>query len=75
MRWQAKFKGHDMRREGMENLVTTGKIDGKRAPGRQRTKMRDDVSEWLGTGRNSLKGMHGRDEWRARIANASLQGT
>ena len=41
-RRQAKFMGHIMRREGMENLVTTGKIDGKRAPGRQRTKMMDE---------------------------------
>ena len=76
-RRQAKFMGHIMRREGMGNLVTTGKIDGKRAPGRQRTKMMDDLLEWLVIGRNSntIKGMHERDEWRAMIVSASLQGT
>ena len=77
MRRHAKFMGHVMKREGIETLITTGKIDGKRAPGRQRTKMIDNVSEYLSTGRNSntTKRMHERDKWRARIANASLHGT
>ena len=31
-----KFFGHVMRKEEMENLVTTGYVEGKRARGRQR---------------------------------------
>ena len=33
---QVKFFGHVMRKEEMENLVTTGYVEGKRAQGRQR---------------------------------------
>ena len=33
---QVKFFGHVMRKEEIENLVTTGYVEGKRARGRQR---------------------------------------
>ena len=33
---QVKFFGHVMRKEEVENLVTTGYVEGKRARGRQR---------------------------------------
>ena len=33
---QVKFFGHVMRKEEMENLVTTGYVEGKRARGRQK---------------------------------------
>ncbi|GFS19686.1 endonuclease-reverse transcriptase [Elysia marginata] len=35
-RHQAKSVGHIMRREGLENLVTTGRMEGKKSRGRQR---------------------------------------
>ena len=35
---QMQFLGHAMRSEGMENLMLTGKIEGKRSRGRQRLK-------------------------------------
>merc|ERR1712002_443702 len=35
---KAKFMGHVMRRNGLENLITTGKFEGKRGRGRQRQK-------------------------------------
>ena len=35
---QMQFLGHVMRCEGMENLVLTGKLEGKRSRGRQRQK-------------------------------------
>ncbi|GFN89597.1 endonuclease-reverse transcriptase [Plakobranchus ocellatus] len=35
-RRQAKFVGHIMRREGLENLVTTGRMEGKKSRGRQK---------------------------------------
>jgi hypothetical protein len=37
-----------MRGEGTENLVTTGKIQGKGDRGRQREKIIDGVCRWLG---------------------------
>ena len=74
---QAKFIGHVMRRKGLENLLTTGKLEGKRAPGRQRQKMLDSVTEWLGTEKNNItiQRTQERVEWRALIANAVKHGT
>jgi hypothetical protein len=34
--------------EGMENLVTTGKIQGERDRGRQKEKILDGACRWLG---------------------------
>ena len=74
---KARFFGHVIRRDGLENLVATGRIDGKRAPGRQRTKILDDLTKWLGQKRNSetIRAARDRDEWKLMIANASKQGT
>ena len=33
---QIRFVGHVLRKESLENLVLTGKVDGQRARGRQR---------------------------------------
>ena len=35
---QARFFGHVMRKHGLENIVTTGMIEGTRARGRQNKK-------------------------------------
>lgn len=35
-----------MRREGVENIITTGKINGKRDRGRQRKKIMDGLTRW-----------------------------
>jgi hypothetical protein len=40
---QCRFKDHVIRGEGVENLLTTGKIPGKRDRGRQREKILDGV--------------------------------
>ena len=45
---QASFVGHVMRRNGLENLITTEKFDGRRTPGRQRKKMIDGMTIWMG---------------------------
>ncbi|GFR94567.1 hypothetical protein ElyMa_000922000 [Elysia marginata] len=39
-----------MRREKLEHLITTGKLDGKRGRGKQREKMMDGLKRWLGSG-------------------------
>ena len=38
---QMKFFGHLIRKDGIENLVVTGKIEGKRAQGRQIYKLHE----------------------------------
>ena len=36
-----------MRKNQLENLVTTGMVDGKRGRGRPREKMLDSLAEWM----------------------------
>ncbi|GFN91495.1 ecdysteroid udp-glucosyltransferase [Plakobranchus ocellatus] len=74
---QATFLGHVIRREKLEHLVTTGKLEGKRSRGRQREKITDGVATWLGPGKvtDILIAIKDRDLWRDMIANAYKQGT
>ena len=44
---QAQFVGDIMRRDGLENLITTGKLEGGRARGRQREKILDGLATWM----------------------------
>ena len=76
-RRQARFLGHVMRRQKMEHLVTTGKIEGKRSRGRQREKCIDSLATWLqsDTPRDMMESVWDRDGWRSMIANAYGQGT
>ena len=41
------FWGHVMRRKGIENLSLTGKVEGKRARGRQRMTYLSTIKEWI----------------------------
>ncbi|GFO44395.1 hypothetical protein PoB_007090000 [Plakobranchus ocellatus] len=71
------FLGHVMRRGKLEQLVTTGKFEGKRSRGRQREKIIDGLATWLVPGKVSdiLAAVKDRDLWRDMIANAYKQGT
>jgi len=42
---QLAFLGHELRKQGLENLVVLGKIDGRKAKGRQRLKYVDSLCE------------------------------
>lgn len=74
---QCRFIGHLIRDEGMENLVTTGKIPGKRDRGRQREKILDGVCRWLRVRDNKdiFRDVRDRTRWRNMIDNAFRQGT
>ena len=74
---QATFFGHVMRREKLEHLATTGKLDGKRSRGRQREKMIDGLTTWLNAESviETLTSSKDRDVWRDMVANATKQGT
>ncbi|GFS20509.1 hypothetical protein ElyMa_001572900 [Elysia marginata] len=69
--------GHVMRREKLEHLITTGKLDGKRGRGKQREKMIDGLKRWLGSGSwtETMTAMGHRELWRNMIADASKHGT
>ena len=45
---QATFIGNVIRRDELEHLVTTGMFEGKRGGGRQREKILDGLTSWLG---------------------------
>ena len=51
---QMKFFGLVIRKDGIENLVFTGKIEGKRAQRRQRYKLSDNILRWSKTEINSI---------------------
>ena len=74
---KAPFMGHVMRRNGLENLVTTGKIEGQRARGRQRQRVMDDTMKWLRKDKHTetILATKERVEWKTLIANAGLHGT
>ena len=42
------FFGHIIRKQGLENLATTGKILGRKSRGRRRRQYLDQIKEWTG---------------------------
>jgi hypothetical protein len=58
----------------MENLLTTGKIQGKGDRGRQREKILDCVCRWLSV-KDIFRDMPDRTKWRNMIDSAFRQGT
>ncbi|GFO01905.1 exportin-t-like [Plakobranchus ocellatus] len=74
---QATFFGHVMRREKLENLVTTGMLEGKRSRGKQREKLIEGLADWLKAGKSleAIEATKDRKKWRTMIANAVKQGT
>jgi hypothetical protein len=76
-RRQTLFFGHIMRRDALENIVTTGKIDGRRGRGRPREMMIDGLRRWHGgIGTTELfQNTRDRDLWKAMDAYAFRLGT
>jgi hypothetical protein len=73
---QARFIGHVLRREKMEHLITTGKIEGKKGRGRPREKLLDGLAKWMSTEPLAvIKKVRSRACWRAMIADAVRHGT
>ncbi|GFN93972.1 endonuclease-reverse transcriptase [Plakobranchus ocellatus] len=74
---QATFFGHVMRREKLENLVTTGMLEGKCSRGKQREKLIEGLTDWLKAGKSleAIEATKDRKKWRIMIANAVKQGT
>ena len=66
------FLGHIMRRKGIENLSLSGKIEGKRARGRQRMMCLSNIREWTkkANGNYLIQTCQEREEWKNMIGNA-----
>ena len=69
--------GHIRRKENLENLIITEKMEGKRSRGRQRKKMLDDVGNWLGMTKMTemLEFARRKEVWNDMVAHATRHGT
>ena len=68
---QLGFLGHVLRREEMENLSLTGRIDGQRGRGRPRVKYMDGIKKLVGRGMsagNIIQMSRDRERWKSMIA-------
>ncbi|GFO33791.1 hypothetical protein PoB_006029600 [Plakobranchus ocellatus] len=65
------------RTRNLENLVTTGMLEGKRSRGKQREKLIEGLTDWLKAGKSleAIEATKDRKKWRTMIANAVKQGT
>ena len=74
-----EFLGHIMRKEKLENLTVTRKIEGKRSKGRQRSTFMENLSSWVTkqvserkktqmTKQALLSATKNRELWRGMIA-------
>ena len=74
---QATLVGHILRRKGLEHLVITGKIEGRRGRGGQREQMIDSLAAWMDINKtaSAISAAIDRAVWKDMIANARGQGT
>jgi hypothetical protein len=74
-RRQLEFFGHVMRKGALEQLVVTGKIEGRRSRGRPRTKFLDSISRTLKSDFNPTEIIHlttDRLRWRVVTADVDI---
>ena len=45
--WKIEFLGHVTRKEGLEELMLTQRVNGKRSRGRQRLTYLENLSKWM----------------------------
>ena len=67
-----------MRKEGLENLAITGKVEGKRARGRQRKTYVDCLREGIQGIMNNIeliRGCQDRTKWKSMVANVEIHST
>ena len=67
-----------MRRQSLENLVVTGRIDGRRARGRQRLKYLDSLCDSLKdkvSPTQLIRASEDRGLWQCMVANVVEDGT
>ena len=77
LRWELQFLGHVLRKEELEDVAITGKIEGKRARGRQRLTFISSLSHLMKIGKQQIiRTAKDRELWRTVAANVlEEQGT
>jgi hypothetical protein len=70
-----QFIGHVMTRDGLKNIGTTGKIEGRTGRGRQREKMLDNLIAWHGmrSTENIFRCMADRGLWPSTPLSMALK--
>ena len=78
---QMRFLGHLMRKDSLENLALTGKIEGKRSRGRQWLLWMANLNEWIGERGVNYQEValfekdRDRELWKSMIAHIIGYGT
>ena len=73
---QLDFIGHCMRKEDLECLFLTGKINGRRDRGRQRTTYLQSIAAWTGVDNIELLRLaKNRMDWHSMVAHVTGYGT
>ena len=76
-----RFLGHLIRKDGLENLALTGKIEGKRGRGRKRMLWMTSLNAWIAERGirhqevELIEKARNRELWHAMIAFVSGYGT
>ena len=71
-RRQLRFLGHVIRRDQLENLSLTGRVEGSRGRGRPRLKYMDSLKKIVGNGMSAVQIIQmsrSREEWKSMVAN------
>ena len=70
---QMSFLGHIMRKQGLENIVVTGKIEGERSRGRPRLNFMKSLSQLLKISEvEIIERTRNREEWKTMTANVRI---
>ena len=75
------FLGHLMRKDGLENLALTRKIEGNRSRGRQLSLWMANLNEWIGERGAKYQEValfekaRDRELWKSMIAHVIAYGT
>ena len=78
---EMRFLGHLMRKDGLENLALTGKIEGKRSRGRKWSLWMANLNEWIGERAVKYQEValfekaRDRELWKSMIAHVIGYGT
>ena len=73
-RRQLQFLGHVLRKQELEDVALTGKIEGKRARGKQRLAYISSLSQWVGKSeRDILRSAKDREVWKSMATNVLIE--
>ena len=71
---QLQFLGHVLRKQELEDVALTGKIEGKRTRGKQRLTYISSLSQWMGKSeRDILRTAKDRELWQSMATKVLIE--